>query len=288
MRALTQSHAARIASGATTFAHVWMVTRKDGAVFGFTDHDAALTFQGVLCSAASGLTLGAIEKRTGLGIDTAAIEGVLDDEAITAEDLAAGAWDGARVEIYQVDWANAANFVHLFAGRLGEVRETAAGLAAELRGLTAALNIALGRTFSRLCDAEVGDARCGVALGAPAFSGAGFVTATQGGSAIDATGLSGFADGWFTGGVLVTAAGKRLRCTSHRNLGAAAALEYSGAHTFSVGAGFVVFAGCDRRFDTCRGKFQNAANFRGFPHIPGSDSISAGPPIGQVMDGSKR
>ncbi|NCB04172.1 MAG: hypothetical protein EOM69_01445, partial [Clostridia bacterium] len=37
----------------------------------------------------------------------------------------------------------------------------------------------------------------------------------------------------------------------------------------AVGDDFTVTAGCDKRAETCSGKFSNIANFRGFPHIPG-------------------
>jgi uncharacterized phage protein (TIGR02218 family) len=36
-----------------------------------------------------------------------------------------------------------------------------------------------------------------------------------------------------------------------------------------------VTAGCDKRFETCRTKFANAVNFRGFPHLPGNDFVVA-------------
>ncbi len=38
-----------------------------------------------------------------------------------------------------------------------------------------------------------------------------------------------------------------------------------------------VRAGCDKRFSTCRAKFDNALNFQGFPHMPGSDFVLAYP-----------
>ena len=40
---------------------------------------------------------------------------------------------------------------------------------------------------------------------------------------------------------------------------------------------FTVTAGCDKRFATCRDKFANVVNFRGFPHIPGNDFIVSYP-----------
>ena len=52
--------------------------------------------------------------------------------------------------------------------------------------------------------------------------------------------------------------------------------------------GFTIVAGCDKRFETCRTKFANRLNFRGFPHMPGNDAIQAGPVAGEALDGSSR
>jgi uncharacterized phage protein (TIGR02218 family) len=43
----------------------------------------------------------------------------------------------------------------------------------------------------------------------------------------------------------------------------------------SAGDTFIVTPGCDKRFTTCQAKFANAVNFRGFPHMPGNDFITA-------------
>jgi uncharacterized phage protein (TIGR02218 family) len=51
---------------------------------------------------------------------------------------------------------------------------------------------------------------------------------------------------------------------------------------------FTVTAGCDKRLATCREKFGNAPNFRGFPHMPGEDWIAAGPIPGVRADGGRR
>lgn len=44
---------------------------------------------------------------------------------------------------------------------------------------------------------------------------------------------------------------------------------------------------CDQRFETCRDVFSNSENFRGFPHLPGTDFVLSGPSDG-VNDGGKR
>ncbi|MFN7164197.1 MAG: DUF2163 domain-containing protein [Hyphomonas sp.] len=46
------------------------------------------------------------------------------------------------------------------------------------------------------------------------------------------------------------------------------------------GADIDAFPGmtCDQRFETCQDVFSNTANFRGFPHLPGTESMVAAPP----------
>ena len=44
-----------------------------------------------------------------------------------------------------------------------------------------------------------------------------------------------------------------------------------------VGDQVRLIAGCDKRFETCRLKFNNLLNFQGFPDIPGEDWVMAVP-----------
>jgi uncharacterized phage protein (TIGR02218 family) len=47
-------------------------------------------------------------------------------------------------------------------------------------------------------------------------------------------------------------------------------------------------AGCDKLASTCRSKFTNFLNFRGFPHVPGTDWIASYPVASQRNDGQSR
>ncbi len=47
MKSFSPSLAAHLASGATTLCACWRVTRGDGVVLGFTDHDRAIVFDDV-------------------------------------------------------------------------------------------------------------------------------------------------------------------------------------------------------------------------------------------------
>ena len=53
-------------------------------------------------------------------------------------------------------------------------------------------------------------------------------------------------------------------------------------HTPLAGDTFTATAGCDKQISTCAAKFSNTANFRGFPHMPGNDFVSAVASSGRV------
>lgn len=290
MRVIPETMAADLARGVTTHAHVWRLVRRDGAAFAFTDHDRPLTFDDLVSEPMTGAAPGLVEKSMGLGVDSASITGALNSEAITQEDIARGLWDGARVDLYRVDWRDPEQRLHLFCGFTGEVRRGAQAFEAELRGLQARLNAPVGRVFSRFCDADVGDTRCGVDLDAPAFCGEGLVSEAASPTTFRATGLAAFATRWFARGRVEWADGGESEVAAHAADGEHALIELLDAPGFALAPGmaFTIYAGCDKRFETCRAKFANTVSFRGFPHMPGNDAIQAGPIAGQKLDGSSR
>lgn len=163
MRDIPDEMAARIESGAAGLCHVWRLERADGTVMGFTDHDRDLMVDGVVCRAGSGWTAGTAESAVGLAAGSVSAAGALDDAAITEEDVAAGAYDGATVELWRADWSEPGLKVRLWAGTLARVRRENGAFIAELEGPLAKLERVVGRTYGRMCDAQLGDGRCGVA-----------------------------------------------------------------------------------------------------------------------------
>ena len=131
--------AARIESGAAGLCHVWLLERADGTRMGFTDHDADLVVEGVVCRASSGWTAGAAESAVGLGAGSASVAGGLDDAAVTEVDVAAGLYDRARVELWRADWARPDLRVRLWVGALAAIRREGEGFTADLAGPMAAL-----------------------------------------------------------------------------------------------------------------------------------------------------
>jgi hypothetical protein len=165
MRAVPTDLAARLDSGAASLCHAWILTRADGVTLGFTDHDRDLVVDGASCRAATGWTAGAHETAAGFAPGLSAALGALDDAAVTAGDLEAGLYDGASVDGLRVDWSQPTLFVRLWTARIARIRREGQAFTAELEGPLAQLDRVAGRTFGRLCDAVLGDARCGVVVG---------------------------------------------------------------------------------------------------------------------------
>ena len=291
MRALPEAMAAQLAAGVSTLCHAWVLERVDGTQLGFTDHDRDLTVDGVICRAASGWTLGAADTELGLAAGTATARAALDDSAITAEDLDQGLYDEARVVCRRVDWTDPAVGVELWRGRVRRIKREGAGFTAEIEGPLMALERVVGRTFGRVCDANLGDDRCRAEIEGAVFNGAGAVSAVRDGRWLTVSGLGGFAAGWFAGGVLSWTgganAGRAVAVAAHE-AGGVLALETAAFFAIEAGDAFAVRAGCDKRAATCAGKFSNLINFQGFPTIPGDDFIAAFPAAGETHDGGRR
>jgi uncharacterized phage protein (TIGR02218 family) len=272
MRTLGEDLAAHLAGEVTTTCHCWRVTRRNGLVLGFTEHDGDLTFAGTTFLAASGFSASEADSAAGLSASADEVSGGFSSDAIREDDLAAGRYDGAQVELFLVNWAAPDEHVLLNVREIGEVVRAGGQFRAELRSLAHRLDQPQGRLYNRRCDASLGDGKCRVAM--EAWRGVGLVTEVQGGSTIRVSGLSGFAAGIFDRGTIGLSDGTLAQIDTHRHLSAGIAelaLWLPLEVPLGVGAAVAVTAGCDKSFATCRTRFDNHLNFRGFPHVPGGD-----------------
>ena len=279
MKTLLPGLQAHLDSGMTTLAWCWRLTRADGLRLGFTDHDLPLTFDGTRFEPESGFSASEIRAGSDLAVDAQDAEGVLSSDRITETDILDGRWDNAEVELWRVNWADTTQHVLLRRGAVGQIRRGRLAFVAEIRSLAHVLGQTVGRVFQAGCDAELGDTRCRVNLTAPAYRGTGSVTEVLRGRAFVVAGISSFAAGWFAQGTLTWSsganAGRRAELLLHDVTGALVTLTLLEAplRAIAMGDSFTVSAGCDKRAETCRAKFANIANFRGFPHIPGQDAV---------------
>ena len=171
MRTISPEFADHLTSGVTTTCLCWRLERSDGVVIGVTDHDRALTVSGLIYEPGAAVTAGEFTSSTSMKPGQAAASGALSVDAISEADLEAGLWDGARIDVSRVNWNDPVQNIHIWAGRLSEITRGTQGFVAELVSLKADLERPVGRVYSRQCDASLGDARCGVDLNDPQFTG---------------------------------------------------------------------------------------------------------------------
>lgn len=281
-------------SGATTTCRAWQVTRRDGIILGFTDHDRDLVFDGVTFRANSGLTARMLQHNTGLAADNSEVVGALSNDAITEDDLKAGRFDDADVVIWLVNWNSIEERTVRFRGTFGEVQIAHGEFQIELRGLTDPLNRPKGDVYQPSCPAVLGDRRCKVDLKDPAFSVETIIKGRGAAGQYFIPEQSGFAEQWFDWGMIEVTSGtaKGLRTTVRldRTKNGQRLIEVLTDFDIppEVGDGVTIFAGCDKTVRTCREKFANFLNFRGFPHIPGNDWMASTPSSGKLNDGGSR
>lgn len=287
MRQLPPELQAHLDTGATTLCQCWRIATRDGRVLGFTDHDCMITFEGVAFEPGTGFTGTAMEQSVGLSVDSQDVSGILKSGALEEADLAAGVYDDAEIGIWLVNWQAPEQRALLRSGNLGEVTRGALAFTAEVRGLAHRLNQTHGRLFQYTCDAEPGDSRCGVDVDDAQFSSLAEVISVADERRLTVAGLEGFPPGWFEQGLAVVQDGQgadlQYRIRSHAADAVSVVLELDErpARAFLAGNILKVIAGCDKRFDTCRAKFSNAINFRGFPHMPGDDFVTYYPVPGE-------
>ncbi len=277
MRDIPSGLASHLASGATTLCRCWKLTRRDNTVFGFTDHDAVLSFDDVDFEPAAGFTASEIPASAGLNVDTAEISGALISPQLDEADLKAGFYDNALIELYLVNWGDVSQRVLLEKGHIGEITREGRNFTAEVRSLSAALDQEKGRVFQVTCDVDLGSTSCGVDLDATGNRANGEIESVMGARTFMATGLSAIDAGRLERGRVQFTSGANageiffIRVDRQTDAGRVLELWTQTARAVEAGDEFTATVGCDKTFATCRDVFDNAVNFRGFPHIPGSD-----------------
>ncbi|MGL4488854.1 MAG: DUF2163 domain-containing protein [Rhizobiaceae bacterium] len=263
----------------TSLAYCWTIVRNDGEVFGFTDHDEAITINGVTHDPQTGLNGTASEAELGMAVSSLDVEGALRSDKISADDLRSGKFNGAQVITTLVNWSDASQHVVLRKAKIGRCDINGNAFKAELQSLTEALDKRQGRLVRRNCDAQLGDQRCKKLVSSGAYQAVGTVSLVIGQSDLLVTGISSFDPQWFEGGEIEWLSGENagtkgtVAMHDVSNGSVRISLWLPSMDAVAVGDSLRITAGCDKAFATCKAKFANELNFQGFPHLPGNDAV---------------
>jgi len=285
MRELPAELAAHLAGGITSLCRCWRLVRRDGAVMGFTDHDRDISFGGTVFRANTGLEAAEATQELGFAVSGGEVAGALVSDGIAEKDVDSGLYDDAGVEIWLVNWQEPQQRFLMDLFNIGEIRRADGAFIVELRGMAHRLDEDRGRLYRAACSADLGDAACGLTITATE----GVITQTDGALTMTAEAFTALPENWFTGGAVSFIDGEntgfKVEIRAHRAEGLLE-LWQRAPQTIAVGDRVAATPGCDKSFRTCREKFANTVNFRGFPHMPGNDFILRVPQQGEPgLDG---
>lgn len=304
MRSIPEPLLAHLQGDVTTLATCWRIVRNDGEVITSTDHDRPITLtnsvplkglEGVY-QAATGITGSVVRSADDLSPDNLEVTGQTGNEGVFIHlepaDIEAGLLDDARIVLFQLNWQVPDDGqIILRVGNLGNIRRNTDGqYQAELRGLTQRLSQITVRTFGVACDAELGDARCGVDLALYRVDGEVLDVTSRRRITVELfEGSPPFERGFYQRGVLTFTSGDNQGFSREIKTTALTGAEMWDFYevfprSIAVGDTFEVTPGCDKRHaidpDTsellghCGVRYDNVANFRGHGWLmPGEDKV---------------
>ena len=273
MQTIATLLSAHLAQEVTTLATCWSIIRKDGVALYFTDQDVDVVVDGHAYVAASGMSPSAVTSQAGLAVDNLEFAGMLSADVITEADILSGRYDHAEICLFMVNYAAPADGKLLLkTGWLGEVTLRGGQFIAEMRGLSSQLQQVIGDVYTPTCRAKLGDAKCAVNLAS--YTVTGTVTSVEAAYAFSDASRTQPND-YFSYGLVTFTSGANagfsmeVRDYSNKRFGLFLPLP----NAIAVGDHYTAIAGCDKVFDTCISRFGNAVNFRGEPHVPGTDKL---------------
>ncbi len=260
-------------------ADAFAFTFAGGSVLGYTNVDVSFSYDGTLY-AANAVRIDGLKFKQSIGLDVDSQQisvAALSTDTITGgaaflQALRNRAFDGCRIARYRVFFSDAiggtvVGGVLLFQGRLGvidEIGRTSAKLTVN-SDLVLLDNDMPRNLYQPTCLHTLYDSGC--TLSKASFASNGVVGAGSNFSQINWSGASAnFAQGTISFGSGVNSG---VSATVGSALaGVALYLIYPLQSAPAPGDSFTVYFGCDHSEGTCLAKFNNLANFRGFPFVP--------------------
>lgn len=255
-----------------TLCYCWVVTRKDGTKLGFTDHDEPITINDIKCQPETGMVTGSSEIESGFAINGGQVEAALNADAISTEDILAGLYDRATIQHYLVNWQAPENIELLRTMTIAKVTKSNGQFTAEMDGLLSGFDAPQGRYFRRQCDAELGDQNCGVDLNNMAHQTSSTIVQDAEGHTVTIEVLDQAEAAFQNGTLTIDDLSYKIANIRANDAHWVIQLREPLKTALTKNMPCRLTKGCDKSFATCKSQFDNGLNFRGFPHLPGSDA----------------
>ncbi|MEZ0060917.1 putative phage protein (TIGR02218 family) [Bradyrhizobium elkanii] len=251
-------------------ARICAITRADGTVIRIAESDEPVVVDGDTYSVIPGLKIMGV-KHTANGetpsteiIAVHAVGGIFN-----TQDIEAGLFDSAVVQIWMIDRLNLSRKGLLFTGSISDLTYDTDNLVTfEVRGPSIGAKVVMTRRRSPMCWTDLFSTLCGVDKTSYA------VSATVA-SVIDQFNftVSGLAqaDSYFNQGLVFKAAGRPIRIAKWVQSTQTITAYLPCNRIIAAGMAITMYPGCDKTMGASGcGKFSNWPNFQGEPHFLGT------------------
>lgn len=264
----------------TPYCYCWLITRKDGIIKGFTNHDRALTINSVLHTPQGSFSATSPTRTSELNSDSTELTSVFTLN-INENDLISDKYLDAEINVLLYDWLSNIVVANLYRGTIngyaiGYLPTKARDYQLDVLSLSEALNKTQSVQTSSTCRVKFlsqGYAQCNRPINSDVRQNRTItVTNVEGdriflSPAVDpnfAYGNLKFTSGALTGvQIYITAV---LGNSEIR-------LLYPPSLAPNIGDTVEITRGCDKSTTSCL-NFGNIANFRGEPRLPGIDGVA--------------
>ncbi len=273
MKNISENMAARLQQNITTLAFCWKLSFADGEVKGFTSHDEDIKIADVTYKSRTGFTLDGYKAELGETENLAEVFGIIDSEDISEQDIRSGRVDNAVLEIFMLDYNDVeAGSVLVKKGQVSRITDSGGRYILGITGALDRLENNITEIYSPLCRARFGDTKCGKNIGEFTFTGM-IEEVLNERTLFDSARTE--EKNYFDRGVIKFTSGANSGFSTEvkRYENGRIWLSIPFPSPIQAGDEYEISAGCNKKFSTCSGRFNNAVNFRGEPHIPGIDKV---------------
>ncbi|MBL1420252.1 MAG: DUF2163 domain-containing protein [Alphaproteobacteria bacterium] len=278
MQDLDVSWKAHLALNVTQICHCLKIEKGDISLY-LTDHDRPLLFLEDGYFPDENLTIAPAKFYRNLRDDQFEISSFIDDNGLSYDLIEADHLQDAQFYLYQVNWGKPDEYNLLKIGVVGDVYLEAAHVKLAMHGIAKPLEKRHNRLLQEKCDAQFAGDRCNIDTELAIYHKLGQVSLLKTTHSFEIELPSGVDSGYFDGGSLewqsgenINVGAEKLRIMRQFKLSDcihSIILYRTAKYPIALEDELKLTVGCDKSFATCRDRFANSAEFRGFDQMPG-------------------
>lgn len=237
---------------------------KNGTKIYITDNGNNIDFDRNDYSMNHGMQIMKMKKDITVDSDELVLQFFLDDKIFKITDIQNNIFQNASITLFQIDKVNQKQII--FVGEVTKIEIFDHHFEMKIASQKQKLFSTICKLFSPTCRASLGDAQCQVDLNSKKVSGN--VTAVAANQMSITSNALNQENGYFDYGHIIFDDDQNKKLVV-RNFFKGGKIFFNSKPIFEINDRdlFEIFPGCDKKFITCKNKFNNSINFQGEPQL---------------------